>query len=61
MKGHVEMQKEKNLNNAVLLYFIALVIMVVVNMLEEVELLDIIYLIALICAIIKYFLIVYRK
>ncbi len=55
------MQKEKNKNNAVLLYFTLLVIMVVVNMFDGVEVLDIIYLIALISAIIKCFLVVYRK
>ena len=61
MKGLVKMQKEKNRNNAVLLYFTLLVIMVVVNMFDGVEVLDIIYLIALISAIIKCFLVVYRK
>ena len=55
------MQKEKNSSNAVLIYFVGLIIMVIVNMTRKVEVLDIIYLIALVCAVIKYFMIIKGK
>jgi L-asparagine transporter-like permease len=58
MKGPNEMQKEKHLDNAVLIYFIILIIVVIFNMIKNIDFLDIVYLVALLCSVLKYFLIV---
>lgn len=52
------MQKEKHLDNAVLIYFIILIIVVIFNMIKNIDFLDIVYLVALLCSVLKYFLIV---
>ena len=52
------MQKEKHLDNAVLIYFIILIIVVIINMIKNIDFLDIVYLVALLCSVLKYFLIV---
>lgn len=51
------MQNNRYIDNAVLIYFILLVIMVVFKMFGEINFIDIIYLISLLCAILKYILI----
>ena len=52
------MQSHKRLDNAVLIYFIILIIFVISNTIRDVDLLDIVFLITLIGSIIKYFLII---
>ena len=51
------MQSEKHLDNAVLIYLFLLIILVVVNMLDDVSIFDVIYLVALVCSVLKYFMI----
>lgn len=58
MKGSNEMQSDKHLDNAVLIYFIILIIVVIINMIKNIDFLDIVYLIALLCSVLKYLLIV---
>ena len=58
MKGRTTMEKEEHHERAILIYFLALIAFVISNMLKEVTILDVIYLIALVCAVIKYFMIV---
>lgn len=52
------METEKNPHNAVLIYFIVLIIIVISNMTVEIKLIDIVYLIVLICSVIKYFIVI---
>ena len=52
------MEKEEHHERAVLIYLLALITFVILRILKEVTILDVIYLITLICAVIKYFLIV---
>jgi len=52
------MEKEEHHERAVLIYLLALITFVILRILNEVTILDVIYLITLICAVIKYFLIV---
>lgn len=51
------MQIEKHLNNAVLIYLFLLIGLVIKNMFDNACFMDVIYLVALICAILKYFII----
>ena len=51
------MEQGKHPERAVLIYFLALIAFVISNMMKEITLLDIIYLIALVCAVIKYFMV----
>ena len=61
MKGFSIMINEKILNNAVLLYFILLVMLVVYKMIIDVDIFDIFYFMAMLCSIIKYFMIIKEK
>ncbi len=54
------MQDKEHNNIAVLIYMLLLVVLVISNMLKEVDILDIIYLVALICCILKYFMIMHE-
>ena len=47
------MQCEKHLDNAVLIYLFLLITFVVIKMLDDCCIFDIIYLITLVCAVIK--------
>ena len=58
MKGRQIMEKEEHHERAVLVYLLALITFVILRMLTEVTILDVIYLITLICAVIRYFMIV---
>ena len=58
MKGQNEMQSDKHLDNAVLIYFIILIIFVICNIIKDIDFLDIVFLITLISSVIKYFIIV---
>ena len=58
MKGRTTMEEHKHPERAILIYFITLIVFVIFNMLKEVTILDIIFLIALLCAVCKYFMVV---
>ena len=49
------MQNFKRLNNAVLIYLLGLICFVVINVFNNICVIDIVYLITLVCAIFKYF------
>ena len=51
------MQSEKHLDTAVLLYLFLLLIFVIVNMTQGINILDLIYLIVVLCCVLKYFII----
>ena len=51
------MQSEKHLNAAVLLYLFSLLILVVFNMIDEISIIDVGYLVVLLCCVLKFFLI----
>lgn len=51
------MEKNDHKERVILIYFLLLIAFVISNMLKEVTILDVIYLIALVCAVIKYFMI----
>lgn len=51
------MQSEKHLNNAVFIYLFILILIVVINMVKNISILDVVYLVALICSVFKYYLI----
>lgn len=55
------MQNSSKLNMMVLGYMLLLVVLVIFNMLKNVSFLDIIYLISLLCCILKYFMIVFEN
>ena len=55
------MDDEKRHENAVLIYFLVLIVFVISNMLKEVTILDVIYLIALVSAVVKFLLIQREK
>ena len=61
MKGWTAMDDEKRHENAVLIYFLVLIVFVISNMLKEVTILDVIYLIALVSAVVKFLLIQREK
>ena len=52
------MNEEKHHERAILIYFLLLIVFVISNMMKEVTILDVIYLIALVCSVLKYFMIV---
>ncbi len=52
------MQSDKHLNGAVFIYFLVLIMMVILNMLKGINMLDVIYLITLICCSLKCMIIV---
>ena len=52
------MPREKHVETAVLLYFGLLLIMVVGNLLNKISLFDIVYLVVVLCCVLKYFIIV---
>lgn len=54
------MQIEKHLDNAVLIYLFLLICLVIINMVNKACFMDVIYLVTLICAILKYFMITNR-
>ena len=58
MKGLEKMHNDGHLDNAVLIYFIFLILVVISNMINNIDFLDIVYLVALLCSVLKYFLIV---
>ena len=58
MKGRATVEQEKHHERAILIYFLALIVLVISNMIKEVTFLDVIYLIALVCSVVKYFMIV---
>ena len=58
MKGRAAMNDEKHNSNAVLIYLLLLIMFVISNMIKEVTILDVIYLIALVCSVLKYFMVV---
>ena len=51
------MNQNKPRERVILIYFLGLIMLVISNMLREVTILDVIYLIALISAVCKYFMI----
>jgi len=51
------MEENEHKERVILIYFLLLIAFVISNMLKEVTILDVIYLIALVCAVIKYFMI----
>lgn len=55
------MQNNLRLNMMILGYMLLLVVLVIFNMIREVSFLDIIYLISLLCCILKYFMIVFEN
>lgn len=54
------MQSDRHLDNAVLIYFLLLIVVVICNMVNSIDFLDIVYLTALLCSVLKYFLIIYK-
>ena len=54
------MQSDKHLDNAVLIYFITLIIVVIINMIKNIDFFDVVYLITLLCSVLKYFLIIFE-
>lgn len=54
------MQSEKHLNNAVLLYFLLLIVVVVMNIIKHINILDFVYLVALICGAFKYVFVIHE-
>ena len=52
------MNEQEHHERAVLIYFLLLIAFVISNMMKEVTILDVIYLIALVCSVLKYFMIV---
>ena len=61
MKGFGTMQSEKRLDNAVLLYLFILMILAIANMIREINLVDVLYLLAIVCAGLKCFLIMHKR
>lgn len=51
------MQSEKHLDTAVLGYLLLLIILVVSNMIKNINMIDVIYFITLVCCVLKYFLV----
>ena len=58
MKGCVKMQSEKHLNTAVLVYLLLLLVLVIVNLINDGTILDVMYLVCVVCCVLKYFLII---
>ena len=54
------MQSDKNLNKVVLIYFILLIMVVVVNMIKHINVLDFVYLVALVCGFFKYIFVMHE-
>ena len=54
------MQSEKHLNNAVLLYFILLIVVVILNIIKHINILDFVYLVALVCSVFKYVFVIHE-
>lgn len=52
------MQSEKHLNNAVLLYFLLLIVVVILNIIKHINILDFVYLTALVCSVFKYLFVI---
>ena len=55
------MQSEKRLNSAVLLYIFSLIILVFINILKSVSIIDVVYLLVLICSILKIMIIMHKN
>ena len=51
------MQSDKHLDNPVLLYLFLLILFVVINMFNDVDIFDVIYLVVLLCSVLKYFMV----
>ena len=61
MKGIEIMQSEKQLDNAVLLYLIILFLFVITNIFKSIGVVDLLYLLVVICSILKIFMIIYKR
>ena len=61
MKGIEIMQSEKQLDNAVLLYLIILFLLVITNIFKSIGVVDLLYLLVVICSILKIFMIIYKR
>lgn len=61
MKGIEIMQSEKQLDNAVLLYLIILFLLVITNIFKSIGVVDILFLLVVICSILKIFMIIYKR
>ena len=55
------MQSEKQLDNAVLLYLIILFLLVITNIFKSIGVVDLLYLLVVICSILKIFMIIYKR
>jgi len=55
------MPNEKRFNFAVAMYLFLLLILVSVNLINKIDLFSIIYLIALLCCILKYFMVIFSS
>ncbi len=56
-----KMDTEKHLDNAVLIYLLILLIFVIFNVLTNGNILDLIYLVIVVCCVFKYFIISYSS
>lgn len=54
------MQSEKHINAAVLIYLLLLSILAIVNLVRKGNVLDVIYLVVIVCCVFKYFMIVHE-
>ncbi len=54
------MEEKEHKERIILVYFLLLIAFVIYKMTKEVTILDVIYLIALVCAVIKYFMIMHE-
>ena len=54
------MKENEHKERVILIYFLLLIAFVIYNMMNRVTILDVIYLIALVCAVIKYFMIMHE-
>ena len=54
------MKESEHRERVVLIYFLLLIAFVIYRMMSEITIIDVIYLIALVCAVIKYFMIVHE-
>jgi len=57
MKGRRKMPSEKHFSTAVLLYLFLLLVLVIINLINKIDVFNIIYLIALVCCVLKYFMV----
>ncbi len=58
MKGRTTMQSDKCLCFSLLIYLFILIILVVIKMIDSINMLDVVYFVALISCILKFFMVV---